>query len=48
MTNFDTDDGLLRFQRIIEKIGLEEALKEMGIQEGDTVRIKDLEFDYSE
>lgn len=48
MTNFDTDDGLLRFQRIIEKIGLEEALKEMGIQEGDTVRIKDLEFEYSE
>jgi len=48
MTNFDTDDGLQRFQRIIEKIGLEEALRNMGIQEGDTVRIKDLEFEYSE
>lgn len=48
MTNFNTDDGLKRFQRIIEKMGLEKALKDMGAQEGDTVRIKDLEFDYSE
>ena len=48
MTNFSTDDGLQRFQRIIEKIGLEQALKDMGIKEGDTVRIKDLEFEYSE
>lgn len=48
MTNFNTDDGLQRFQRIIEKMGLEKALKDMGVQEGDTVRIKDLEFDYSE
>lgn len=48
MTNFNTDDGLQRFQRIIDKMGLEQALKDMGVQEGDTVRIKDLEFDYSE
>jgi GTP-binding protein len=48
MTNFSTDDGLQRFQYIIEKMGLEKALKDMGIKEGDTVRIKDLEFDYSE
>lgn len=48
MTNFGTDEGLQRFQRTIEKMGLEQALKDMGIQEGQTVRIKDLEFDYSE
>jgi GTP-binding protein len=48
MTNFNTDEGLQRFQRTIEKMGLEKALRDMGIQEGDTVRIKDLEFDYSE
>lgn len=48
MTNFNTDEGLQRFQRSIEKMGLEQALKNMGVKEGDTVRIKDLEFDYTE
>ncbi len=48
MTNFNTDEGLQRFQRIIIKMGLEEALKEQGIQTGDTVKIKDMEFEYSE
>ncbi|MEN6461041.1 MAG: Obg family GTPase CgtA, partial [Syntrophomonas sp.] len=48
MTNFDHEDGLQRFQRTIVKMGLEEALKEKGIKPGNTVRIKDLEFDYSE
>lgn len=47
MTNFDTEEGLRRFQMIIEKMGVEASLREMGIKEGDTVRISDLEFDYS-
>jgi GTP-binding protein len=48
MTNFNSDEGLQRFQWIIEKMGLEEALREKGIKEGDTVKIMDLEFDYSD
>jgi GTP-binding protein len=48
MTNFSTDEGLQRFQRTINRMGLEDALKAQGIKEGDTVRIKDMEFDYSE
>ena len=48
MTNFSTDEGLQRFQRAINRMGLEEALKARGIKTGDTVRIKDMEFDYSE
>jgi len=48
MTNFNSDEGLSRFQRTLEKMGLEDALRERGIKEGDTVRIIDLEFDYSE
>jgi len=48
MTNFSTDEGLQRFQRTINHMGLEEALKTRGIKPGDTVRIKDMEFDYSE
>lgn len=48
MTNFNTDEGLQRFQRIIEKMGVEDSLREMGVKEGDTVKIGDLEFEYSE
>ncbi|MGI6412969.1 MAG: GTPase ObgE [Syntrophomonadaceae bacterium] len=48
MTNFDSDEGLQRFQRAIDKMGLEQALKAKGIQPGQTVRVKDLEFEYSE
>lgn len=48
MTNFSTDEGLERFQRIIAQMGLEDALRQEGIKAGQTVKIKDLEFEYSE
>jgi len=48
MTNFSTDEGLQRFQRTLEHMGLENELRRMGIKEGDTVRISSMEFDYSE
>jgi GTP-binding protein len=48
MTNFDQDQNLQRFQRTVARMGLDEALKAKGIKEGDTVRIKDMEFNYSE
>lgn len=48
MTNFTTDEGLQRFQRTLEHMGLENELRRMGIKEGDTVRISSMEFDYSE
>lgn len=48
MTNFNTEEGLKRFQYAVIKMGLEDALKEMGIKEGDIVRIKDFEFEYTE
>lgn len=48
MTNFDQEESLQRFRGIIEKMGLEDALKKKGIKEGQTVRIKDMEFDYTE
>jgi len=48
MTNFNTDEGLRRFQMIVEKMGLEEALRRQGIKPGDTVKISDFEFEYSE
>lgn len=48
MTNFGSDEGLQRFQRAVTKMGLEDALKAKGIKEGDIVRIKEIEFEYSE
>ncbi|MEQ8200897.1 MAG: GTPase ObgE [Syntrophomonadaceae bacterium] len=48
MTNFAQEESLQRFQRTTARMGLDEALKEKGIKAGDTVRIKDMEFDFSE
>ncbi|MEE3362336.1 MAG: GTPase ObgE [Anaerovoracaceae bacterium] len=45
-TNFN-DMGSLRYlYKYIEKSGAIDRLKEMGLEEGDTVRIEDFEFEY--
>ncbi|MBP2644663.1 MAG: obg 1 [Firmicutes bacterium] len=46
MTNFDNDEALRRFQVIWRKLGLDDALRNAGIKEGDTVRIREMEFEY--
>jgi GTP-binding protein len=48
MTDFNNEESLERFQRILKAIGVEEALKEKGIKYGDLVKIKDLEFEFIE
>ncbi|HEY5427387.1 MAG TPA: GTPase ObgE [Candidatus Tumulicola sp.] len=47
MTNFDSDESLLRFERTLGKMGVDKKLREMGAVEGDTVRIGQYEFTYS-
>ena len=47
MTNFDSDEGLARFEQILAKMGVEKKLRELGAVEGDTVRIGPYEFTYS-
>jgi GTP-binding protein len=47
MTDFDTDEGLARFERSLAKMGVEKKLRELGAVEGDTVRIGPYEFTYS-
>ncbi len=47
MTNFDSDEGLARFERVLAKMGVEKKLRELGAAEGDTVRIGQYEFTYS-
>ena len=48
MTNFDNDEALYRFQLIWKRLGIDEALKERGVQEGQSVRIRDMVFDYKD
>ena len=48
MTNFDNDEALYRFQLIWKRLGIEEALKAKGVQEGESVRIRDMVFEYKE
>ena len=48
MTDMEQDEAVERLQRIIQRIGIEDALKEAGIKEGDTVKIGKLEFEYVE
>lgn len=47
MSHLDEEESLQKFQRTIERMGLELALREKGIQDGDIVRICELEFEYS-
>ena len=46
--NFDDNESLGYFQRVLISSGVIDALKTAGIQEGDTVNIYDVEFDFVE
>ena len=44
MTNWDYYEAALRFQRILRAMGISDALREAGVEEGDTVSIGALEL----
>ena len=46
MTNMDNEDGVRRLQRRMERLGVFRKLALAGAKEGDTVRIRGVEFDY--
>ena len=45
-TNIDTEKGFAFFQKYLKEKGIIEALEEKGIEEGDTVHIYDLDFEF--
>ncbi len=47
-TNFNDMESLRYLYKYVESKGAIAELKELGLQEGDTVRIKDYEFEYEE
>ena len=48
MTRFNSDEAALRFAKKLKNLGVDDDLKRLGAQEGDTVRILDQEFEYEE
>jgi GTPase len=48
MTYWEYDGSVRRFQRLMERLGVDEALRNAGIQEGETVFIRDFELEWTD
>lgn len=48
MTYWQHDGSVRRFQKIMETLGVDEALRKAGVQEGDTVSIGGFELEWQE
>jgi GTP-binding protein len=48
MTYWQHDGSVRRFQKIMETLGIEEALRKAGVQEGDTVSIGEFELEWQD
>ncbi len=48
MTKFQTDESVRRFSNQLRRMGVDDALREAGAQDGDTIRILDLELEYKD
>lgn len=44
--NLDDSDSIKYFQKVLRKRGIVDELKRLGVQDGDTVKMYDLEFEY--
>ena len=47
-TQFERDEAVERFMKILDNMGIEKALRAAGIQDGDTVIVGPMAFDYLE
>jgi len=48
MTYWEYDESVRRFQRLMEKLGVEDALRKAGIKEGETVHIGEYELEWQD
>jgi GTP-binding protein len=48
MTKWDYYQAVMRFQRIMEALGITQALRDAGVREGDTVQIGEMQLDWSD
>ncbi len=48
MTYWEHDGSLRRFQKLLERLGVDEALRKLGVEEGDTVFVGDFELEWKD
>jgi len=48
MTYWEHDGSIRRFQKLMERLGVDKALREAGIEEGDTVYVGDFELEWKD
>lgn len=48
MTKFEFDESVMKFARTLRFMGVDDALREKGAKDGDTVRILNFEFEFQE
>ncbi len=48
MTQFNTDESVLRFAQKLKHLGIDQELRRLGAKDGDNVRILDYEFEWSD
>ena len=48
MTYWEHDGSIRRFQKLMERLGVDKALREAGIQEGDTVYVGNFELEWKD
>ncbi|MFM8876660.1 MAG: Obg family GTPase CgtA [Anaerolineae bacterium] len=48
MTYWEHYGSVRRFQRLMQKLGVDKALREAGVQDGDTVYVGDFELEWQE
>ncbi|WP_026693787.1 GTPase ObgE [Peribacillus kribbensis] len=46
MTNFNREESIKRFARQLRSMGVDEALREKGAENGDVIRLLDYEFEF--
>ena len=46
MTRFNTEEAIARFANKLRKMGIDDKLRELGVEEGERVRILDYEFEF--
>ena len=44
--NLADNESMYYFQKMLANLGINDALKNAGVQDGDTVRFNDWEFDW--
>jgi len=48
MSRFDTNEAVMRFSNKLKKYGIDDELRSLGAQEGDSIHILDFEFEFKE